>query len=179
MKKFYAFGLMLFLTACLQAPQDVFNTQLNLGTPENLPVAQVETVSLQKEFDSAHHIEKKWPKAPQEIIQKWADEKLKPDFTTQDRFIVVIHHVQVVRAPLPNPKWYQNDEMKDTLSYQVEFVFKSGEKVKYRYMVQGKAFSQMPAKASLADQEKEWVQMANQMLNSLQTELIKSLKNVV
>ncbi len=178
MKKWLAIWLGVVLCSCMNAPTDVFTDSLNLGEKIVVPVQSVEVVDLTKTHDSKHYIQNKWPQVPQQMLIRWGQENLKTA-PSSDRLIVVIQQADVVREELAAPHWYEKDEVKDTLIYQVEFIVKTKEKTKKTFTVGGKNFVQMPAKFSLADKEKEWVKLANKMFENLNQQVRLKLKNVV
>lgn len=177
MKKMWALFLMFWTAACVQAPPDAFSENINWGTPFVVSAQQVETVSLNKVYDSTHYMEKRWPLSPEKGLIKWVQKNLKTT-SSPYRLIVVIHQAHVVRETLP-ATWYEPNEVKDTLIYRVEFLLKAGPKTKMSFTVGGKVFTQMPQKLSLADKEKEWAKMMTQMMENLNQQVALKLKNVV
>lgn len=179
MKKLFCFWTCLFLSACLNAPKDVFTENLNYGEDVQVNVRSVEVVNYQKANDSKHFIEHKWPQTPETIIRAWATKKIKTNPKAEKNLVVAIHQAEVMREKIPAETWYQNNEVKDTLLYQIELLIQKNQETLTEHFVKGQIFAQMPEKSSLATKEKEWVKMANQMLESFVDKGIKQINDQI
>ena len=166
---------LLFLTGCMAAPQHSFESELkseNSNIQKNFH--QISFLSERSKFDSAHHIENRLPKSPEQIIQNWIHDNLVETANLTSSLQIILHQAEIVRENLPSEHWWQPDYVKDILNYNIE-VIQTGDIPTFnrRFNVAGNTYVQMGRRISLAEKEKQWAKLYRTMLNHLEKEILR------
>lgn len=178
-KQIQKFLWFLFLGGCMTAPQGHFESYLKMDDCYSVPFQKVIVISDLKKVDSAHHVENKLPQHPKQIIQSWAQKNLITSPQLTDEFHIILHQGEIIRQDFPADHWWQYDYIQDTLYYQIELVQRKDDKVINRLNIGGKNFVKMNKKTSLAEKEKQWANLYNQMLKHLENEITEKIPHVV
>ena len=174
MKKIFLF--LFLLTGCMDAPKNVFQT--NTHTEIFLNVSDLETVSMISPFDGLPHIENKMAVSPEEAVIQWTRQYLKNKGNTK-KIVVIIHKADMLLEKQKNSNWFKTDEEKYTLIYQLEIQLHEAEKVIKKSLVEGKGFTTLAQKSSLATKEKNWNWLIQKMLIHLETKIKTDFKNEI
>ncbi len=174
MKK--ALLLLFLLSGCMNAPQNVFQT--NTYTEIPLKVSDVETISMMSVFDELPHIEHKMSLSPEEAVTQWSQKYLKCN-GDKKKIVIIIHKADMLFEEQKNSNWFKADEEKYTLDYQLEIRLQEDKKVIQKSTAEGKGFITLAKKLSLAQKEKGWNWLIQKMINHLETKIQTDFKNEV
>jgi len=168
-----------FLTGCMAVPQHSFESELQSDKFYQVPFQQIIFISNIKRFDSAHHIENKLPKSPEQIVQSWIHKNLKEDAHQNTTLQIILNQAEIIRENLPSEHWWQSDYIQDTLNYNIELVQNQDHTTNNRLTVAGKTYVQMGRRISLADKEKQWAKLYRTMLDHLGKEISTHISHVI
>lgn len=171
-------SFLLFLSACMIAPVNHFDSFFKMENQYQVPVQKITLVSNLKKFDSTHHIENRLSLSPVQIVQNWIDNTFITQNLDSDLYII-LHKTEIIRQELPAQHWWQPDMIQDTLNYEIELVQRKNGASPYRLKVGGKHYVKMNKKTSLAQKEKEYAKLYNQMLKHLENEIQNNIPHVV
>ena len=174
MKK--VFLLLLLLSGCMNAPQNVFQTNTYTEIPLN--VSEVETVSMVSAFDELPHIEQKMSLSPEEAIIQWSQKYLlhKGD---KKKMVILIRKAEMLLEEEKNSSWFKANEETYTLNYQVEIRLQEDKRVIKKSTVEGKGFITLGQKSSLAKKEKGWNWLIQKMITHLETKIQTDFRNEI
>ena len=171
--------LLFFLGGCMTAPVNHFDSYFKYEQKYQIPVQNIVLVSALKKFDSNHHIENRLSLSPNQIVQQWIDNTFITDFKKNSNLHLILHKTEIVRQKLPAQHWWQHDMVQDTLNYEIELVQRTKQNSPYRLKVGGKHYVKMNKKTSLAQKEKEYAKLYQQMFAHLESEIQSNIPNVI
>lgn len=164
---------LLFLSGCMMAPVNHFESYFQPQKKYQIPFQKVILTDDLKMVDSAHHVGNKLSQSPVQIVQNWADKSLVTTPDVPHDLQLVLHQSEIVRQEFPAEYWWQFDFIQDTLYYDIELIQRDKDKNINRSNFGGKVFVKMNKKSSLAEKEKQWATLYHQMLQHLENEISK------
>lgn len=170
---------LLFLGGCMNAPVNHFESYFKVEKKYQIPFQKIALTSDLKIVDSAHHVENQLPQTPFQIIQNWIGQTLVMQPNTPNELQLILHKAEIIRQNLPAENWWEHDYIQDTLYYQIELFQQSDTGAVNRLNIGGKNFVKMNKKASLAEKEKQWADLYNQMLRHLENEISTKIPHVI
>jgi hypothetical protein len=166
------------LSGCMVAPINHFGSYFKVDQKYHLPVQKITLVSNLKKFDSTHHIENKLSLSPYQIVQNWINNTFIIGKSDSDLHLI-LNKAEIVREEFPAQHWWQPDMVQDTLNYDIELVQRKNGTSPYRLKVGGKHYAKMNKKTSLAEKEKQYAKLYDQMLNHILNEMQNNIPHVV
>lgn len=177
-KQLQKFFFLFLLSGCMVAPINHFESYFKVDQKYHLPVKKITLVSNLKKFDSTHHIENRLSLSPYQIVQNWINNTFIIGKSDSDLHLI-LNKAEIVREEFPAQHWWQPDMVQDTLNYDIELVQRKNGASPYRLKVEGKHYAKMNKKTSLAEKEKQYAKLYEQMLSHILNEMQNNIPHVV
>lgn len=173
------FATLLLLGGCLSAPNETFQEQLKFDTRYDVPFKQLETVLVNRQYDSAHHIGAQLPVTPGQAISNWASENIATNILLEDTLRIVVHQADMTQKLEPSTCCASMDKEKDTLDYDLEVITLKDKNVQNRFPVKGQAFVTFDRDMTLSKKERERAKLVRKMINHLAESIATNIDHVV
>lgn len=170
MKKLFGLvGALFLLVGCQATPPQEFKVDDYADVPPiHLTVSEVKIESTVARYDRMPHIEYKMPLRPEEVLQTWATNRFNAVSMSSPVIAkIVIKEASMTEQDKPTDSWYTLDNISYRLTYEVSLQFEKEGKVIYEQNVNGWERAAIPQKSSLADKEKTWEKMMNNMVHKV------------
>ncbi len=177
MIRFFVGAVLIGLTACVAPSLKPF--EINTFQNETPVLVNVSAVSVQShitQYDRLPHIENKMPVTPGQALTRWAENRFaatNPSAPT--RMIVNITDAYMTETKQESGSWYQLDNVRYRLTYQVDIEFKRADKIVYAQNVTGWEMQALPQKSSLADKEEVWQTLLNAMVTKVNNKVLADM----
>lgn len=164
--KYFPFFLLFLCCACVGPTFK--SVQVNTYEEErkiSVNVSTIDVISKVQWFDRLPHIENEMPITPENTLKKWLQNRFYAVNGYSDlKMLVFIEKAYLTQKDEKTPHWYMFDNVKYTLTYDLKFVFKKGDKVVYTHQIGGYETSSLPKRSSLSAKEAVFEKMLNAMV---------------
>jgi len=173
MKYTLLFLMCLGLTACVSAPK-VRPFHLPDYTLSKPLIYQIQSKEIISQVHNSHrlpHIGHKMPVSPEDAIKDFVRQRFPEKQSALYTLKVVIENADMRQEHDIKDHWYQQNNLKYTLTYSVRFQFYQGGVFMFEKALNGYEMQSVPKRTKLAEKEQIWQEMMTDMLKKINQKL--------
>ena len=164
--RIFVFFIFMLLSGCISAPHlsDFLLPDYTLGRDLTIQVYRIDfnsSIPYNRRFP---HIENKVPVSPEQALKDFIQQRIHTYQTHPYRLVVSIEQADLLQEKDPKPHWYQQDNIKFTLSYFIRLQFYQGNIFLSEKTIGGFEMRSIPKLSSLNKKEETWLDMMKCML---------------